>query len=96
MTLGSITLYNYIKKYNQIKLDLPAKHKTLIRNAYFGGRCEVFGNVRDGEKILHFDFPGLYQQCMLESLPNDSYTLSHENLSIDIPGFYLIEIETKS
>ena len=95
LTLGSITLYNYIKKYNQIKLDLPAKHKTLIRNAYFGGRCEVFGNVRSGEKVLHFDFSGMYQQCMLESLPSDSYTLSNENLSVDRPGFYFIEVETR-
>ncbi|CDW83283.1 dna polymerase [Stylonychia lemnae] len=34
-----------------------------IKNSYFGGRCEVFGNPSGKKKIHHFDFTGMYSQC---------------------------------
>lgn len=92
-TCGSIALNFYIKKYNQINLNLPEKFTNILKNAYYGGRCEVFGNPKDDEKILHFDFKGMYQQCMLESLPYGDFIYKESNLNINEPGFYYINIE---
>jgi len=74
-------------------LDLKKKYKRIIRQAYFGGRCEIFGNPRVGEKILHFDFSGMYQNCMLEDLPYGDFQLEpvSDNL-ISGAGFYHIGI----
>ena len=62
-----------------------------------GGRCEIFGNPKEGEKILHFDFEGMYQSCMLENLPYGDFKLekSFDN-NIAEPGFYYIEINYDS
>ncbi len=57
------------KEFNGINLNLNKKYKVLIKNAYYGGRCEIFGNQKPDEKLLHFDFAGMYQMCMSEELP---------------------------
>lgn len=69
-SISSISLNLFIKKYNTIDLKLPKYIKNDIRTAYFGGRCEVFGNSLPNEKILYYDYPGMYQGCMLERIPN--------------------------
>lgn len=91
-TCGSIALKYYIQKWNKINLRLKLEHRNIIRNAYVGGRTEVFGNSRPHEKILHFDFPGMYQQCMLEKLPYGNFEFTVTN-SIIGPGFYFIKAE---
>ena len=62
-----------------------------------GGRCEVFGNPKFDEKILHLDVEGMYQQCMEENLPTGAFYFE-ENVGKEItgPGFYFIEINYKS
>ena len=75
-------------------MNLKKSHKSLIRNAYYGGRCEILGNPREGEKIFHFDFPGMYQNCMLQKLPYGEFTLEEcPDNKIKNPGFYYIIIE---
>jgi hypothetical protein len=68
-SISSIALNFFIKKYNTIDLKLPKSIKNDIRASYFGGRCEVFGNKIKNEKILFFDYPGMYQNCMLQKIP---------------------------
>lgn len=93
-TCGSISLNFYIKNWNKINLNLCKKSKNLVRQAYFGGRCEVFGNKREGEKVLHFDFKGMYQQCMAEKLPfGDLVWEEGPFLNTHEPGFYFIKIK---
>lgn len=97
LTLGSVSFNYFLKKYNTLHLDLPDKHKKILQSSFCGGRCEVFGNVRQEiEKVLHFDFRGLYQQCMSEKLPYGSFKYTDINLDVNIPGFYYIEIECYS
>lgn len=94
-TCGSIALKYYIQKWNKINLRLKSGHRNIIRNAYYGGRAEVFGNPRPHEKTLHFDFPGMYQQCMLENLPCGDFEFIVTSTIIG-PGFYFIKAEFTS
>lgn len=96
-TCGGISLNYYIKNWNIINLNLKTKYKQIIRQAYLGGRCEIFGNPREGEKILHFDFKGMYQMCMLENLPYGDFKFKNaDNNDMSEPGFYYIEIDYDS
>lgn len=67
-----------------------------MREAYHGGRNEVFGNPQEDEKLLHFDFKGMYQQCMLESLPVGDFILKSSMLDINEPGFYYISTTARN
>jgi hypothetical protein len=69
---SSISINLYFKKYNLIEKKLPKILESYIRPAYFGGRCEVFGNPKIDEIILHHDYTGMYSQCMLEKYPHGS------------------------
>jgi hypothetical protein len=90
---SGIAFKYYIQNWNKINLNLKGSHKRLLKQAYFGGRCEIFGNPKKGEKILHFDFAGMYQNCMLEDLPYGNFKLEISNDNcIKEPGFYHIEI----
>lgn len=80
----------YKKNWAQINFKLPKNQQNIIRTSFFGGRCEVFGNAIPEEKILHFDFRGMYQQCMLESLPFDQFIPRFSNFNLSEPGFYHI------
>lgn len=63
----------------------------LVRPAYYGGRCEVYGNPYEDEKIFHFDFSGMYGLCMQEKFPHGKYKIIENDFNLEIPGFYCIE-----
>lgn len=90
-TCSSIAFNFYVQKWNKINFKLPLKIKNLIRQAYFGGRCEVYGNPRPNEKILHFDFSGMYQNCMTSPLPYGDFEVIESNFNLEEPGFYYIQ-----
>lgn len=62
----SLALEIFKKKFNikSVKTSINKVEDNLLREAYFGGRCEVFGNPTFEEKIFHYDFNGMYAQCM--------------------------------
>lgn len=94
MSAGGIALNLLTNTSKQkIKLNLDAGLITHLRGAYRGGRCEVFGNPRLGEKVLHFDYANMYLSCMAGAFPTNSLTLVESPKNMDIPGFYFIEIE---
>lgn len=95
LTCGSIAMKYFTKKYNSIRLSLPKQISSIIRNAYYGGRCEVFGNPRRGEKILHFDFKGMYQSCLKEDLPYGDYFYTSSDLNLNVPGFYYVSLHCR-
>lgn len=70
-TLSSITLKTYLSNYynkNKTPIHIPRYNNYLnIKNAYYGGRVEVFkGYV---ENIYIYDVVSLYPYCMLKELP---------------------------
>jgi hypothetical protein len=71
-----------------IKKKIMLKYDRIIRQAYFGGRCEVFGNPLDDEIVLHYDWTGMYAQCMREKLLGGEVFESNFIKSIEHPGFY--------
>ena len=90
---SSISVKLFFSKFNKFKINksLDISVDNYVREAYYGGRCEVFGNVLDNEKIYHFDFSGMYGQCMLEKFPIGNYRFIYNNFDINIPGFYFID-----
>ncbi len=80
-TSSSLSVNSYKKLYNKNnKLSLKLNHdiSNLIRDSYYGGRCEVFGNIYKNEKILYYDFPGMYGLCMLENYPYGKYDVIYD------------------
>jgi hypothetical protein len=89
----SLSLKIFIKKFNNDKIKF--RHNFLldkfIRKAYFGGRCEIYGNPKPNEYIYHFDFPGMYGLTMLQKFPYGKYKIHSNVTKIDKPGFYTID-----
>lgn len=93
-SISAISLNLFIKKYNTIELKLDKYIKNNIRTSYFGGRCEVLGNSVAGEKILHYDYPGMYQQCMSERVPRGPWSTDLNPKTASRPGFYKATVES--
>lgn len=93
LSCSSISFNFYIKNFNKINFNLNQNIKNILNQAYFGGKCEVYGNSKFSEKILHFDFSGMYFHCMQDELPYDNFYLKENNLNLNEPGFYYINIE---
>jgi DNA polymerase type B, organellar and viral len=70
-TLSSITLKTYLTNYYNKKktpIHIPRYANYIdIKNAYFGGRVEVFKGY--AENIYIYDVVSLYPYCMLKDLP---------------------------
>lgn len=92
LSCGGISLYLFKTKYNTLNLDLPRDTEAALRHAYFGGRCEIFGNPGPDEQIAHFDFKGMYQQCMMESVPCGEFIYQNCASDFNKPGFYYVEV----
>lgn len=98
LSTPSLSFYTFYKKFNnkKIKKYIEKEKELYIRDSYFGGRCEVFGNPY-GKNIFHFDFPGMYGLCMKEkNVFGESYfeyNIKTENLK---PGFYNIDWESNN
>jgi hypothetical protein len=69
LSISSLSLKAFAKNFNHKKVPLKTNKNldSVMREAYYGGRCEIFGNTT--EKIYHYDFPGMYGLCMKEKYP---------------------------
>jgi hypothetical protein len=93
LTAASLSAFIFFKEPNLIKKKISVRFDDLIRKAYYGGRCEVFGNLNGDECALHFDFKGMYSQCMTQNIPAGELIIQHECLNFESPGFYHICFE---
>lgn len=84
---------NYFNKYN-IDLNLNRDLDKDIRKAYYGGRCEVFGNPYNDEYIYHFDFTGMYSNRLKECFPIGEPLKIIKPKWENKPGFYYIRVES--
>ena len=84
--------FKNFNKYNITK-KLKLEDYTFIKNSFFGGRCEVFGNKKDSEFINFFDFSGMYGQCMLQEFPvgEGTYYTNPKSEYYNKVGFHTIE-----
>ena len=93
-TISGASLKTFSEKYNyrNVNLKLDKATDLCIREGYFGGRVEVFGNTE--KKIYHYDFPGMYGLCMMEKFPISNprwCSVDEVNLNNLLPGFYTID-----
>jgi hypothetical protein len=86
----SLSLKIFEKNFNKDKISFKNKEyfDSYIRPSYYGGKCEVYGNPIEKEHIFHFDFSGMYAQCMKEKFCFGNYKIIKNPKNIDIPGFY--------
>jgi hypothetical protein len=92
-TSASISLKIFSTIYNKknVSLNILWSKQNFIRHSYYGGRCEVYGNPIKGDTINHFDFSGMYGQCMMQKFPYGKMSYVDNPKNFDIPGFYLIK-----
>ncbi len=94
-SFSSISYKLYIKMFDKWEIDKIKNTNydhNYIKDAYYGGRCEVFGNPND--KLIHyFDFSGMYSQCMKETFPIGKPSYSSTNLNIYNIGFHSVKIK---
>jgi len=92
-SISSLSLRMFKKLYNaysiQTKISLDDDLK--FRPSYFGGRCEIFGNPESGERVFHFDFPGMYSQVMAEEYPIGYFFLEYPQ-EVEQIGFYHVDV----
>jgi hypothetical protein len=85
----------FFKNFNKYNIPnrLRLEDYTYIKNSFFGGRCEVFGNKKNNEFIHFFDFSGMYGQCMLQDFPlgEGVYYTNPESDYYKKIGFHTIE-----
>lgn len=81
--------YNFFNVENKLSLDVYS----YIKNSYYGGRTEVFGNIEEKEIIHYFDFTGMYSQCMQERFPTHSCYFDVNISNFNRSGFYYIIYE---
>lgn len=93
LTAAKLSVENYFKKESMVKRKINLKYDRIVRKAYFGGRTEVFGNPREEEVVLHYDWTGMYAQCMREKVLGGEIFESKMIRGIEYPGFYWIKFK---
>lgn len=93
LTAAKLSIENYFNKNFVVKKKIDLKYDRILRNSYFGGRTEVFGNPHDNEILLHYDWSGMYSQCMKEKVLGGKIYESDIIHEIIHPGFYWIVFE---
>ena len=91
LTAAKLSVENYFLKNSMVKKKIKLKYDRVIRESYFGGRTEVFGNQKEDEILLHYDWSGMYAQCMKEKVLGGEVIESNIIKDISHPGFYWIK-----
>lgn len=84
--------YNiFFDKHNNFGINKNIKKVDYeyFKNAYYGGRTEVFANPNIDEFIKYYDFSGMYGQCMMEDFHFGDYKY-YNDLKEILPGFHTI------
>ena len=91
LSAGKLSLKNYFTGDKLVKEKIKIIYDKIIRKAYYGGRVEVFGNVRENEIALHYDWKGMYAQCMSEKVLGGELKEYNNVFKIEKPGYYCIK-----
>jgi len=91
-SLPGISFNIFIKKFNKFKLNIETSvdDDSIFRPAYYGGRCEVFGNSTS-EFIYHFDYTGMYAQVMMDDFWYGDYEVIRCPQNITNNGYFYID-----
>ncbi len=92
-SISSLSLNIFKKKFNTLNAEtkINKDNDKIIREGFYGGRCEVFGNSKEDEMVFHFDFTGMYSEIMKEEFFfNNPKTIKTNK--IDKGGFYRVDV----
>ncbi len=98
-SLSSISVGIFMENCNffNLKIESTLELDSKIRPAYFGGRCEVFGNpYYKKEKILHMDFNNMYGEILKQDLPTGNIKREEAPKDVKKPGFYYVVLKSES
>lgn len=91
-----LSLKIFLKNYNtnNVKLKYNKLFNSYIRSSYYGGRCEVFGNIdydSENKYLYHFDFSGMYAWCLKQKFAFGNYKFENNIDNVNTPGYYHID-----
>lgn len=95
-SVSSLSLNIYKDKFNIFELEtkLSSDNDKILREGFYGGRCEVFGNKYPEEKVFHFDFSGMYAEVMKEDFYFNNASITKAN-NVENGGFYKVDVLSK-
>lgn len=93
LTAAKLSVKNFFSEKTMIKKKIKLIFDRTLRPNYFGGRTEVYGNLEEGEIALHYDWTGMYAQCMKEKVLGGEIFESDLVKDIKEPGFYWIKFK---
>ena len=95
-SLPSLSYKVFFKYWNSFKIKekILKEEDIYIRNSYYGGRCEVFGNCSNKDFTHYFDFSGMYEQCMRQKFPVGEGFFKNSDLNYEKIGFHCIKFES--
>lgn len=93
-SISGLSINIFKKNFNfiDINLNMFEEFDKIIRPAYYGGRCEVFGNLKNDETCYHFDFSGMYTNRLMEEYPYGAYKIIKNIKNIKKFGFYYVSV----
>lgn len=96
-SLASISLNLFIEEYNIENpiISINEDDSNNLRNAYFGGRNEVFSNPEQGNIIYYYDFPAFYGNILKSTYYPTGYPIYVEKPNnLKVPGFYFVKVSS--
>lgn len=93
LTAAKLSIDNFFKKKTLVKKKINIKYDRILRPYYYGGRVEVFGNQYEDEILLHYDWSGMYAQCMEEKVLGGEIFIKNKPNDFNTPGFYWVEFK---
>lgn len=95
-SLPSLSYKIFFRYWNNFKINkkILKEEDIYVRNSYYGGRCEVFGNCKIDDFTHYFDFSGMYEQCMRQKFPIGKGVFKNSNLNYENIGFHCIKFES--
>lgn len=95
LSISGLAIEIFKKWHNPhaVNLTLNSKHDALIRRSFWGGRCEVFGNLEQAEFLHYFDFKGMYASVMQQKFCfGDVYVTNSYTQTINTAGYYHVTV----
>lgn len=95
-SISGIAMKLYKNKFynKEFKTRLSIDTDRWIRFAYYGGRCEVFGNALPTEFQFHFDFTGMYTSMLSQNFPIGEGRIVYDVQNLDYIGFYSVIVDS--
>jgi hypothetical protein len=95
ISVASISTNLFLRQFNEFKIKLENKKEIdeSIRPAYYGGRCEIFGNpYKNCDQILHMDYNNMYAEILKTNFPTGDLYVEKNVKDLSKEGFYFVDV----